>query len=118
MDEIERLMREATPLPWYVDTSPNASPDYVSADGRAIARCYGSPNLSRPLPARTNAALIVAAVNALPELLALREEVGRLRAVLTKIANFEGYDCTGVASNAELEIIDEARAALNQEPTP
>ena len=69
-DELERLMREAgkqSPLPWHTDgASLFDSETYKLSD-------YLDPS---------EAALIVAAVNALPELVALRKEVGRLRAEL------------------------------------
>lgn len=80
----------ATAGEWFVDTSPNASPDYVSAGGRAIVRCYQSPNAAEPSPSRANAAFIVLACNNAAELVrevrALRAEVAELKWLL-KIAH-------------------------------
>ena len=120
-DELERLMREASPQPWY----------YPDDGGHLI---YGQRGLSGvagvfpgsradPKPSRANAALIVAAVNALPELLAERAENARLREALQPFIRSED-DFKGAPDNApygvyvKIRDLRRARAALNQETKP
>jgi len=69
-DELERLMREAMPAPWR-----------LNEDG-TISLASGAKAPWRQTD-RANCALIVAAVNALPELLAERD---RLRQALEELS--------------------------------
>ena len=76
LDELERLEREATPGPWVAWRSeifPGS--DAKAYDEDSIVCCEGQEGVAR----HANAALIVAARNALPELIRelkeLREEV-------------------------------------------
>ena len=78
-DELERLIKSASELPWKEGLRDGDEKD-VWGPGYLVAKVYlGSPAAKRRA---NNAALICAAVNALPELVALRKEVGRLRAEL------------------------------------
>lgn len=80
--ELERLLAEATPEPWQVEQSLNEK-DYVRIIGGIDGDAYddGSPrgicthvvDVLDNNDEQANAALIVAAVNALPELLAERK---------------------------------------------
>ena len=90
INELRKLLSEATPGPWKITTDMSANGRHRRAivhTDRMVADC-SSVNLHRthdryPLDGR-NAALIAAAVNALPELLAERE---KLRAALQKAHN-------------------------------
>ena len=89
MTDLKKLLDEATPGPWHHGGSPVDNPYRVDvvkfyAGGMAavIADMRGEPEN------RTHdAALIVAAVNAVPELLALREENERLKQELNASEN-------------------------------
>ena len=112
MNELEKLLAEATPGPWYFhdlreQKEWEGEQSYSISVGLSFvddARYYPSA------PCFTDAALIVAAVNALPELLAERD---RLREALVqadlKIRSFPRAD------QSDVEFI---RAALNQETKP
>ena len=79
-DELERLIKSASELPWKEGLRAGDEKD-VWGPGYLVAKVYlGSPAAKRRA---NNAALIVAAVNALPELL---ERVKRLEADLQVIA--------------------------------
>ena len=103
-DELKRLMGEARPLPWRVQPASDVYTHIIR---------YGENGFICQLPqaqsCAANAALIVAAVNALPELLA---KVKRLEEALKKIAADDGL----YTHRHEYEAI--ARAALNQETKP
>lgn len=96
-DELKRLMEAATPGPWEIDAvtvhpvdGPTQRYLYLTATGAGsgdIADLYHiQSGYHHKHNSAANAALIVAAVNALPELLALREENERLKAALTTIS--------------------------------
>lgn len=71
-DELERLIKSASELPWKEGLRDGDEKD-VWGPGYLVAKVYlGSPAAKRRA---NNAALIVAAVNALPELLAERERL-------------------------------------------
>ena len=73
-DELERLMREATPGPWEVsERAKDWRPQVVSTERGPICTMH-IPEIG---DADLNADLIVAAVNALPELLAIKAERDR-----------------------------------------
>lgn len=74
--ELERLREEATPGPWRRDDGPEGQWDLVMI-GFVRERVYGFEATHDTRQSQKDAALIVAAVNALPFLLAERE---RLRA--------------------------------------
>jgi cell division protein ZapA (FtsZ GTPase activity inhibitor) len=88
LEELERLLAGATKGPWI------AAAQYVHANTRELARCYASPDLDRT-PPEANAALIVAAINALPELVAKVRELNAARAELA-------------AERAKMAVFDEA----------
>lgn len=142
-DELERLLAEAqTDEPWtvvwYGDDSLPAIAIHRSTEDRI---CF-MPTIQHPADGvqfEANAALIVAAVNALPELLALRKENERLRnefPTREKQAFVMGLNCaaksvretsggSAVCEQTRLLIADSldhavetARAAINQEPKP
>ena len=77
-DELERLIKAGTPGPLEIETAPDREPWIKGATGEWLAMCCGHTDEK----AEANAALICAAVNALPELVALRRENERLRAEL------------------------------------
>ena len=89
-DELERLLAEATNRPWKMNTADKTGEDWLIAslgnsneDGFDYIVTTDRVRASElDGDAKADAALIVAAVNALPELVALRKEVGRLRAEL------------------------------------
>lgn len=89
-DELERLMREATPGPW------------THASDKLAAGNIKAPD---------NAALIVAAVNALPELLAKLE---RYDDALDEIAAHYNGGITGPGRLQADSMRDIARAALKE----
>lgn len=71
--DLRRLLAEATPLPWEPDTWYVANGlGWHAAGPRHVARDDGSDPM---VMAQTDAALIAAAVNALPALLARLEEL-------------------------------------------
>ena len=141
MDEIERLMREATPGPWRREALGGSSTVLAPArpkrnDLRCSASygykdvgeyCIAYPSMDEEAPPRTrvdfvnfshaDAALIVAAVNALPELLA---KVKRYEEALTTIGHSLVCAPTDYAEHNASELLKAgniARAALNQEPS-
>ena len=135
-DELERLMREATPGPWNNKRSARCiqGPDTFEGDPVIIGGLVGGsrqwsnfPFSEYCVPGKNegdaNAALICAAVNALPELVALRKENDRLREALKDVV--ERYDAEHPMRQADWHnlkcgcvrcLVDRARAALNQEP--
>ena len=122
-DELERLMREATPGPWKLD-GDKASPDISGPAGWAVALGECSQNCGYiHWNNLADADLIVAAVNALPELLAERAENARLREALQPFIRSED-DFKGAPDNAPYGVyvkigdLRRARAALNQETKP
>ena len=112
MNELEKLLAEATPGPWRVSpqrstATEGGQPSPYNGFLKMTSDSWdGSDNGS----SEANAALICAAVNALPELLAERD---RLREALVqadlKIRSFPRAD------QSDVEFI---RAALNQETKP
>jgi hypothetical protein len=83
--EGERLVAEATPLPWAAD--PDDRPDMEWNVHIYAAKTPGDriAFMSVGVVAEANAALIVAAVNAFPAYLKLASENARLREALGKI---------------------------------
>jgi hypothetical protein len=77
--ELRRLMAEATPGPWRFRASFRDCVVHPANDGRTIAQataCFDND--------RANAALIAAAVNALPALLDAVEREAKMRAYVTQ----------------------------------
>ena len=113
-DELERLIKAAqTDEPWtvvwYGDDSLPAIAIHRSTEDRI---CF-MPTIQHPsdgVQFEANAALIVAAVNALPELV---ERVKRLEGALKAIAKKQSATTATEAAD-RMQFI--ARAALNQEP--
>jgi hypothetical protein len=90
IDDIKRLLAEATPGPWALHNETCVS----SGDTMTAQTCDDEPENTPQ--AEQNAALIVAAVNSLPDLLAdleaaqkhkqvLRDELTRLRDVVSAV---------------------------------
>ena len=138
MNELEKLLAEATPGPWRTvgDGSRNMAGVHAgphdSDDSYLLFTLYNDPNDDGPmgngglLPEtverwKADARLIVAAVNALPELVA---KVKRLEGALETIANPATYShsllsCCQHTFDDTCELFsDIARAALNQETKP
>lgn len=93
-EELEKLLAAATPGPWKIERGKRCiqGPDTRDGDPLVLTSMMGgatkwshSPYSEYCVPGMkegdANAALIVAAVNALPELLALREERNELQSV-------------------------------------
>jgi hypothetical protein len=84
IDDIKRLLAEATPGPWNVHTQ--ADGDYLlhthTPYTYGVATVYAPSEADEAAEGEANAALIVAAVNSLPDLLAERD---RLREALRLI---------------------------------
>ena len=80
MEDLKKLLAAATPGPWWI---ASMNPNVVSAGARNVLRCYKIADARGTTPS-ANAALICAAVNALPELLAMAEENARLREALKR----------------------------------
>ena len=113
MEDLKKLLAAATPGPWKIERGKRCiqGPDTRDGDPLVLTSMMGgatkwshSPYSEYCVPGMkegdANAALIVAAVNALPELLALREENEMLRKAILELA----------------ELADQInRAALNQE---
>lgn len=81
--ELKRLMEEATPGPWFTFANGHCvggTPTDGSAGG--VAMC--SMAARTPQEVQANAALVVAAVNALPALLARVEELERALKAIAK----------------------------------
>ncbi len=102
LEELERLLKAGTPGPWRDRAderySPNAvlyGPDDTDGDFLVIGSLRGSKSAGshshsvHSIPSRTqalaNAALIVAAINALPELVAMAKELDAARAELAGV---------------------------------
>ena len=124
--DFEKMMAEATPLPWInwdarVSTAYSSRDPSNDGDPLAIADCDMDTRIDYDTVASANAALIVAAVNALPELLA---RVKRLEEALATITNPATYShslpsCCQHTFDDTCELFsDIARAALNQETKP
>lgn len=79
LGELETLLKAGTPGPW--DRRPNGDGDAaIWCQHYAIGTIYqDSPSRNKR---RNNAALIVAAINALPELVAMARRVAELEALL------------------------------------
>ena len=106
-DELEKLLAEATSGPWFTFANGHCvggTPTDGSAGG--IAMC--SMAARTPEEVQANAALICAAVNALPELLAIRDAA---RTALGCLDDPTGGDHVNDMRRAS----DVLRAALNQE---
>lgn len=90
--ELARLLNEATPSPWTIDECVGVvGAPTLRADGLSTAR-----TMFFEADCREDEALIVAAVNALPDLLADSAELERLRAVVEQVRNLASdmaYDC-------------------------
>jgi NADPH-dependent ferric siderophore reductase len=130
IDDLKKLLAAATPGPWHVGHNELGDPQGpmsiwpdTSMVGAVIARC-GPQGMSQgwfEQPAK-DAALIVAAVNALPELLAMAEENARLREALQAIADRHipdqppAYDVSEAdyARKHYMELRMLARAALKE----
>ena len=105
-DELKRLMGEARPLPWRVQPASDVYTHIIR---------YGENGFICQLPqaqsCAANAALIVAAVNALPELLARLE---RYDDALDEIAAHYNGGITGPGRLQADSMREIARAALNE----
>lgn len=113
-DELERLIREATPGPWYEVGDPTVFTSMISCDGEEGTIAFDVKTF--------NAALIVAAVNALPEMLALRKALDpneTKHAYIGEIKNENGsYVSWTTIKDVMAMISARARAALSQETKP
>lgn len=140
MDDLKKLMAEATPGPWFVSgvrfkmnrSEWHGIMSYNEAKKQDDNVCLVGYD-PRTGEGHADARLIVAAVNALPELLALREENERLREVLAvlvegaQLSEYESLtDDRGLSmrlcgpnflQDFTLGDFRRARAALNQEHT-
>jgi hypothetical protein len=111
LEELERLLAGATKGPWVVlPTSPN----FVTSPGhRDLARCYYASDI-HGTSASANAALIVAAINALPGLIESARRVERLEDLVRAMIESEPDD---LVSDGGLTVLDEwryyARAVLD-----
>ena len=94
IDELERLLAQATPGPWETDEFA------INAGDQMVAEAYGGIKY-----AATNAALIAAAVNALPAFVRLARESERWRNAYE--SNDPSDDCFD-AMCAALEKLEEA----------
>lgn len=123
LDELEKLLAAATPGPWKIERGKRCiqGPDTREGDPLVLTSMMGgatkwshSPYSEYCVPGMkegdANAALICAAVNALPELLA---KVKRYEETLQFIAR-EQSAATATEAADKFQAI--ARAALNQEP--
>ena len=115
MDELKKLMAEATDTRRaYREACGVGVIDDSAASLVAMMNTDG-PEL-KAMRAATDA-LNRAAVNALPELIALREENERLNAALNLVQ--ENVEASASSYQVRVETISRVvRAALNQEPTP
>ena len=99
-DELEKLLAAATPGPWKIERGKRCiqGPDTREGNPLVLTSMMGgatkwshSPYSEYCVPGMkegdANAALIVAAVNALPELLALRKENERLREQVRELSD-------------------------------
>ena len=116
MEDLKKLLAAATPGPWEVsERTKDWRPQVVSTEHGPICTMH-IPEVG---DADSNAALIVAAVNALPELV---ERVKRYEAALKKIDAGHLPDLEGKPNVLDYAIATRvfymklARAALNQEP--
>ena len=115
MEDLKKLLAAATPLPWWI---ASMNPNVVSAGARDVLRCHKSADARGTAPS-ANAALICAAVNALPELLA---ENARLRQALqfyADPANHVGHSDPYASIYIETSAVDtdggeRARVALGE----
>lgn len=109
MEDLKKLLAAATPLPWFIARNANTVGDCTPED----------------------AALIVAAVNALPELLAIKaerdraqracEQMGKritsLESLISVLLENNPSDAVSDGGHTVLDLwLYHARAALNQEP--
>jgi hypothetical protein len=110
LDALEKLHGKATPVPWTRTASGDKHwlREVRDQEGNGLAWC-GSLSDSR---ARANAALIVAAVNALPALLALAREAIELRerVAAAEVLLSRHYD--GALDAERLDDLYEAHRAL------
>lgn len=95
-EELEKMMAEATPGPIRLMDGDPLSVDFHAAV--YVPKMTGATPVTK---LAANAALIVAAVNALPELVALRKENERLKEALEKLTDCQPvpkvYKYTGTA---------------------
>ena len=113
LDELERLLKAATPAgDWSVDENTIWSNDR----GVPVAESrIGAPTWYRgpKLPYAANAALIVAAINALPELVAMGRRVERLESLVRTMIENEPGELVADGGHTVLDLWrHEARAAL------
>jgi hypothetical protein len=124
-DELEKLLAAATPGLWKLFDGTTAPPWEVCTNkaGNCTIRQVGSSGYLSPwIASARDAALICAAVNALPELLAMAEENARLREALQAIADRHipdqppAYDVSEAdyARKHYMELRMLARAALKE----
>ena len=107
MEDLKKLLAAATPGPWEVsERAKDWRPQVVSTEHGPICTMH-IPEVGDADP---NAALICAAVNALPELL---ERVRRYESALQAIADNAAIDTDAPLFRAQAA--GHARAALNQE---
>jgi len=131
-DELERLIKSGTPLPWMKGgvRTKQLIEDAISVgqDEFRVAYLPIGKTHNEQAGALADAALIVAAVNALPELLAM---VKRLEEALEPFAEFEQAIRDSYAGHSDTDVFyrfnetdlpvgafRRARAALNQETKP
>ena len=112
MEDLKKLLAAATPGPWKIERGKRCiqGPDTRDGDPLVLTSMMGgatkwshSPYSEYCVPGMkegdANAALIVAAVNALPELLA---KVKRLEAALRPFAEIAQYDIGNSEANDDL----------------
>ena len=128
MEDLKKLLAAATPGPWEVsERAKDWRPQVVSTEHGPICTMH-IPEVGDADP---NAALICAAVNALPELLAIKaerdraqracEQMGKritsLESLISVLLENNPSDAVSDGGHTVLDLwLYHARAALNQEP--
>ncbi len=96
LDELERLLKAGTPGPWQLMAGDPLAIDAHQAV--YVAKMTGATPVTR---LANNAALIVAAINALPELVAMGRRVAELEGALSEMTDCQPlpkiYKYTGTA---------------------
>jgi hypothetical protein len=131
LQELRALLAKATPVPWHelgmpyyqywITGSPAPKHGQIIKNRIAVLDSYEWPNAEMPPERRTaNAALIVAAVNALPALLDRLEQaearIARLERVAEAAVSIQqlNYWSRDVKDNPYWDSLDSALAALNE----
>ena len=107
--ELERLLAEATPGPWQADEATQTGQRATVAFPVVLSESTGEILLEGDFGGDTDAALIVAAVNALPFLLAEVRKANAMREALRYLAEWDETKAT-VLGSPDFRLI--ARAAL------